>query len=156
MAVCLDLLFVGSGQVVRSETRGGLGMPGDEERMLSYVRENLEGVNTETLEDFRAKNRERHRIEPDLDPGGLLISVGDEEFRHIFRDGEGWNRFRETFPDSDGTLRFSRVGFDRGVTQALIYAGQQFDWNTGSSGFRLFSKSGGAWTEAGRAGSEVS
>lgn len=154
MKACLDLLFVGDKQVVRSRTQSGLGTPGDEERMLSYIRENLEDIAEETISDFLEKNRERHPIEPDLD--GRLIPIGDEDFRYIFRDGEGWTRFRETFPDSDGTLRLSRAGFDGSLSQALLYAGQQFDWSVGSSGFWLFSKSGEAWVETGRAGTDVS
>jgi hypothetical protein len=124
--------------------------------VLSYLRENLEGLDEETLNYFLAKNREHHPIEPDLNPGGRLVCVGDEEFEHIFRDGEGWARLRREFPESDGTLRFSRVGFDRNVTQAMLYAGQQFDWNIGSGGFRLFSMLDREWTEAGRVGSWIS
>jgi hypothetical protein len=156
VALCLDLLFVGEKQAVRAETRGGLGMSSDEARMLEYIRENLEGISEETISDFVEKNRERHPVEPSLDPKGRLVPVNDGEFRRIFRDGDGWNRFRETFPESDGTLRVSRVGFDRGVAEALVYAGQQFDWEAGSSGFWLFAKVGGEWIEAGRAGSEIS
>jgi len=149
LTACLAQLHLGERQVVRSLTRGGLQVTADE-RMLSYLRENLERLDEETLNDFLAKNREHHPIEPDLNPGGRLVCVGDEEFEHIFRDG--WARFRREFPESDGTLRFSRVGFDRDVTQAMLYTGQQFDWNVGSGGFRLFSKLDGEWTEAGRAG----
>ena len=155
LIACLVQLHLGERQVVRSLTRSGLHIPVDE-RMLSYLRENLEELNQETLKDFLAKNREHHPIEPDLNPGGRLVCVGDEEFEHIFRDGDGWARFRREFPESDGTLRFSRVGFDRDVTQAVLYAGQQFDWNVGSGGFRLFSKLDGVWTEAGRVGSWLS
>ena len=78
------------------------------------------------------------------------------EFREVFKDGGGWERFRGMFPDSDGTLRFSRVGLDRDVTQAVLYAGQQFDWNVGSGGYRLFSKVDGAWTERARVGTWIS
>ena len=155
LTACLAQLHLGERQVVRSLTRSGLQVPAGE-RMLSYLRENLEGLDEETLNDFLAKNREHHPIEPDLNPGGRLVCVGDEEFEHIFRDKDGWARFRREFPDSDGTLRFSRVGFDRDVTQAMLYTGQQFDWNVGSGGFRLFSKLDGEWTEAGRAGSWLS
>ena len=59
-------------------------------------------------------------------------------------------------PESDGTLRLSRVGLDRDVTQAVLYAGQQFDWNIGSGGSCLFAKFEGEWTEAGRVGSWLS
>ncbi|MBA2345921.1 MAG: hypothetical protein H0V83_12660 [Rubrobacter sp.] len=156
LTTCLARLHLGERQVVRSLTRSGLQMPGSDERMLSYLRENLDGLREETLTAFIAKNREQHPVEPDFNPGGRLICVGDEKFHHIFRDGDGWARFRQEFPDSDGTLRFSRVGFDRDVTRALLYAGQQFDWNVGSGGFWLFSKLDGEWTEAGRVGNWLS
>ena len=87
---------------MRSLTRSGLQVPADE-RMFSYMRENLEGLAEETLTDFLAKDRVQHPIEPDLNPGGRLVCVGDEEFEHIFR--MGWMaRFRREFPESDGTL----------------------------------------------------
>jgi hypothetical protein len=155
LVACLARLHLGERQVVRSLTRSGLQTPADE-RMLSYLRENLEGLDEETLNDFLAKNRERHFIEPDLNPISRLVCVGDAEFEHIFRDGDGWARFRRAFPGSDGTLRFSRVGFDRDVTQGMLYAGQQFDWNLGSGGFWLFSKLDGEWIEAGIVGNWIS
>lgn len=156
LGVCLGLLYVGAGQVVRSLTLSGRPAATGEGQMISYLRENLEGLKDETLEDFLVKNRDRHPVGPDLDPDGRLVCVGDREFRHVFRDGEGWERFRRTFPDSDGTLRFSRVGLDKGATQAVLYAGQQFDWNVGSGGYWLFAKSRGYWTERGRVGTWIS
>jgi hypothetical protein len=155
LSACLAQLHLGKMQVVRSLTRSGLQAPADV-RMLSYLRENLGGLDEETLNDFLAKNREQHPIGPDLNPGGRLVCVGDAEFGHIFRDGDGWARFRREFPESDGTLRFSRVGLDRSVTQAMLYAGQQFDWNIGSGGFWLFSKLDGEWTEGARVGNWIS
>ncbi len=153
---CLDRLYVGPGQVVRSLTLSGLRGGVDEGRMLSYLRENLVGLGEETLADFVEKNRERHPVGPDFDPEGRLACLEDREFHRVFSDGEGWERFRRMFPDSDGTLRFSRVGLDRGVTQALIYAGQQFDWDVGSGGYRLFLKRDGSWTETCKVGACIS
>ena len=153
---CLGHLYVGVGQVVRSLTVSGLRGDVDEGRMLAYLQENLVGLSEETLADFLAKNRERHPVEPDLAPGERLACLDDSMFHHVFRDGEGWERFRRLFPDSDGTLRFSRVGLDRDVTQALIYSGQQFDWNVGSGGYRLFSKHDGSWTESCKVGAWIS
>ena len=155
LATCLGHLYLGEQQVVRSMTRSGARLPDDEESLEAYLRENLR-LEEQTLEDFLAKNREQHPIEPDLKPDGRLICLGDEEFRRMFADSEGWERFRREFPDSDGTLRFSRVGLNRDVTQALLYAGQQFDWSVGSGGYWLFSKAGGEWVEAGRAGVWIS
>jgi hypothetical protein len=155
LSVCLGKLYLGDGQVVRSLTRSGADVPRDEERLAAYVRENLVGVGEETLDDFLSKNREQYPIEPDLNPGGCLICLDDEEFQRMFSDADSWDRFREKFPESDGTLRLSRVGLDRDVTQAVLYAGQQFDWSIGSSGYRMFSSSGGEWVEVGRVGNWI-
>ena len=157
LTVCLGHLYLGDGQVVRSLTRSVAQMAGEEERLASYLRESLD-LDEETLDDFVAKNREQHLVEPDLNPGKRLVCVDDEEFGRIFRDGDGWDRFRRTFPESDGTLRFSRVGLNSSVTHAVLYAGQQFDWNVGSGGYWLLSKSGsdGEWLEVGRSGSWIS
>ena len=142
LTACLAQLHLGERQVVRSLTRSGLQVPADE-RMLSYLRENLEGLDEETLGDFLQKNREQHPIEPDLNPGGRLVCVGEEEFEQIFRDQDGWARFRREFPGSNGTLRFSRVRLDRDLTQAMLYAGQQLDWNIGAQDVRPGSNCGG-------------
>ena len=156
LEVCLGRLHVGAGQVVRSLTTIGARGGASGERMPSFLRGNLSGLGEETLADFLAKNRERHPIEPDFDPEGRLVCLDDEAFHHVFRDREGWERFRREFPHSDGTLRFSRLGLDRGVKQALIYAGQQFDWNVGSGGYRLSSKRDGSWTEGAKLGAWLS
>lgn len=148
LSVCLEYLYLSDRQVARSLTRSVSQMAGDEARLASYLRESLD-LDEETLDDFVAKNREQHPVEPDLNPEGRLICVDDEEFRRIFRDADGWDRFRCTFPESDGTLRFSRVGLNRSITQAVLYAGQQFDWDVGSGGYWLLSKSDGEWIEAG-------
>lgn len=152
LEVCLGQLYLGEKQAVRSMTRSGMQAPAGEERALSYIRENLRGLEEETLEDFVAKNREQHSVEPDLNPDGRLVCLGDEEFGRVFRDADGWEHFRRTFPESDGALMFSRVGLDRSVTQAVLYAGLQVDWAVGSGGYWLLSKSGGEWSEAGRCG----
>jgi hypothetical protein len=66
-------------QADRSLTRSGLPPSTGGERALSYMRENFEGLSEETLADFLTKNRERHPVEPDLNPGGRLTCLSDEE-----------------------------------------------------------------------------
>ena len=154
--ICLGLLYVGDEQVVRSLTVGGWRGQADEGRVVSYLRENLEGLGEGTLADFVAKNRERHPVGEIFGSEGPLVCLDDARFCEVFRDGDGWERFRGMFPDSDGTLRFSRVGLDRDVTQAVLYAGQQFDRNVGSGGYHLFYKVDGAWAERARVGTWIS
>ena len=82
VTACLDRLHLGQRQVVRSMTRSGLQVPSDG-RMVPYLRENLEGLDEETRGDFLRKNREHHPIEPDLNPGGRLVRVGEEGIQEV-------------------------------------------------------------------------
>ncbi len=156
LEVCLGRLYVGAGQVVRSLTVSGSRGEVDEERTVTYLRENLSGLGEDTLRDFLTKNRERHPVDEIFDSEGPLVCLDDAGFHDVFKDGDGWERFRRNYPESDGTLRFSRVGLDPDVTQAVLYAGQQFDWSVGAGGYWLFSKAGGSWTESGRVGTWIS
>ena len=61
LTACLAPLHLGSRQVVRAMTRSGLQVPADE-RMLSYLRENLDGLYEETLDDFLAKSHEQYQM----------------------------------------------------------------------------------------------
>ena len=109
LTVCLDHLYLGGGQVVRSLTRSGLHGP-TKARTMAYVREKLEGLKGDVLADFLAKNREQHPVEPDLNPGGRLTCMDDGEFERIFGDGEGWARFAGHSPSRMGRCGFRGSG----------------------------------------------
>jgi hypothetical protein len=150
LRVCLHALGIGSKQVVHAWTdqHRSVGSPEDESaRAVAYLRKKLKGLQEETLGDFLAKNKERHLVAPDLTLAGRLVCIADEDLRHIFRDYQGWERFRETYPDSRGTVGFSRVGFNPALTQGLVYAGIQADWLTGQGAYWLYSRSPGGWVE---------
>ena len=70
LTACLRHLYLGDGQVVRSLTRSVAQMSGEEERLVSYLRDNLD-LDEETLDDFIAKNSEQHPVEPDLNTGDV-------------------------------------------------------------------------------------
>jgi hypothetical protein len=157
IAICLDHLGIGERQVVGSLTHEGTDAVSDDEQTLSYICESISpGFSEETLADFLAKNRERHPIEPHLNPEDHLICLSDEESQSMFGDADGWNRFYQAFPESAGTVEFSRVGFSLDVTQALVYAGQQVHWLADSGNCWIFSKSGETWTKEGLLGSWIS
>lgn len=144
IAICLDHLGIGERQVIGSLTYEGTDAVRDDEQTLSNIRESIfPGFSEETLADFLAKNRERHPIDPHLNPEGRLICLSDEESQSMFVDTDGWNRFYQAFPESAGMVEFSRVGFNQEVTQALVYASQQVHWLAGSGNCWIFSKSGG-------------
>jgi len=123
--------------------------PEARERRARNLRSNLKGLQEETLSDFLAKNEQQHSVAPALTLDGQLLPVSEEDLRHIFRDNKGWDRFRALYPYSSGTVEFSRVGFNRTLTQALVYAGKQVDWRMGHGGYWLYARSGNRWVESG-------
>lgn len=153
IAACLDYLGVGERQIVDAMTSHGDHGIGDDEEDLYHARENtLPDFSRETLIDFLAKNRRSYPVDPDLNPEGRLICLSEEETRHILRDEDGWDRLRSAYPGSEGTIELSRVGFNREVTQAVIYAGQTVHWLAGSGNCWIFSRSDGAWIRKGSTG----
>ena len=154
LRLCLSELGIGSKQVVHAYTTLGLARassPEELEQTGRSLRTNLKRLDEETLDDFLAKNKEPHLVAPALILGGQLIPVTDEQLREVFRDNNGWQRFRELYPESMGNVSFSRVGFNIALTQALVYAGQQVDWLMGHGAYWLLQKKENRWKKAGSA-----
>jgi hypothetical protein len=146
----LTALGIGPKQVVHASTNLGLTRASSAEELrqtASHLRHELKKLEEETLEDFLAKNNEAHPVAPALTLDGQLIPVSDEDLRQIFRDNDGWERFRAAYPESSGNVGFSRVGFNAAMTQALVYAGMQVDWLMGHGAYALFAKDGTTWKE---------
>jgi hypothetical protein len=137
LRVCLTSFRISSRQVVRALTSLGLARASSPEELKQtshHLRYQLTELEEETVEDFIAKNMERHPVAPPLTLAGQLIPVAEEDMRQMFRDNDGWDRFRSAYPESTGIVGFSRVGFNAAMTQALVYAGMQVDWLMGHGG----------------------
>lgn len=147
LAICFDRLGIGERQVARASTSDEINTASDKDHIISYMRGNLTGFSEETLADFLAKSRERYPIDPDLNPGGRLTCLSDEEYQGIFEGLDGWKTFHQRFPGSNGRVAFSRAGFDPDMTRALMYASHYTGWLSGISSYLFFSKLNGAWSK---------
>lgn len=150
LRVCLTALGIGPKQVVQASTNLGLACASSAEELKQtslHLRSKMKKLEEQTVEDFLTKNMEAHAVAPALTLDGQLIPVSSEDLGHMFRDDEGWERFRAAYPESSGTVGFSRVGFNGALTQALIYAGMQVGWLMGYGAFSLFEKDGSTWNE---------
>jgi len=156
LAICFDRLRIGERQIAGALTSDEINRASDKDHIVSYMRGNLTGFNEETLTDFLAKSCERHPVDPDLNPGGRLTCLSDEELQSIFEDLDGWKKFYLRFPESKGIVKFSRVGFDRDMTQALVYARHQTGWLSGISSYWFFSKLNREWGEPALFGGGIS
>ena len=70
--------------------------------------------------------------------------ISENEIDQIFSNG-GWKEFYRRYPTSRGLISLSRVGFNKKMTQALLYFVQENGGSTGEGYLILFEKSGGEW-----------
>ena len=155
LTVTLRALGIGEKQIVQATTGLGLGRTAtaaELQKIATQLRSALEKLEEETMEDFLAKNKVSQPIPPHLLFDGQLMPVRSQDLLQILRDRDGWDRLCSIYPQSSGVVEFSRIGFNSGVTQALIYATKQLNKSTGQGGYTLFEKDDdGKWQNIGTA-----
>jgi len=100
------------------------------------------------IKDYKAKNKEPHKLSRALDLKINYLLVGRREFNSYFEGGrvdEGWQAFYGKYSDSSGYITFSRVGFNQSKTQALIYLDLHCGELCGVGGHIFLSKEKGEW-----------
>jgi hypothetical protein len=88
----------------------------------------------------------RHPINPYLKFKLSHILITDAEIDQIFRNG-GWEEFYRLYPNSRGLVSFSRVGFNRNETQALLYFEHWYGEDAGEGYLVLLKKTQGEWKQ---------
>jgi hypothetical protein len=74
-----------------------------------------------------------------------VVIISNERFRNIFDNG-GWPRFYSEYPNSSTICAFSKVVFNAGKTQALLYFERSFDFGKGGVGeYILLKKQDDGW-----------
>lgn len=93
--------------------------------MFEEMRREHPDLSSETTESFVAKNEKPYPLSPKFktDFAVMLVNRTEEEkfFNEryeLFKDGK---KIKVKFKDTDGVCSFSRVGFNRERTQALVY-----------------------------------
>lgn len=78
------------------------------------------------------------------------VLVTDQEIERIFKGqvDDGWNEFFQQYPTSRGLVWFSRVGFNRRMTQALLYFTFECSPGDAEGYLILFDKQAGGWKES--------
>jgi hypothetical protein len=114
-----------------------------------YIYGRISGLSRGTANNFLRK-REPVRLSDDffnVDVKCIVMSKGEE--KQVFGDSRAWERFYEKYPASSGLIRMSRVGFNRRMTEALVYAENQSDYLAGSGVFYLITKEDKVWRVSG-------
>jgi hypothetical protein len=77
----------------------------------------------ETLLDFNKNFIITDTLRNDFNVKKKIILLSQKEIHRIFSDPntDGWNIFYKQYPKTQGITTFSRVGYNKNKTQALIY-----------------------------------
>ena len=131
--------------VIRDHTSGSR-IGSDLKKTLEWIAREMPEVEQETLDSFWIKNGQSHPLSDFFDPTIAVALFSEEEVRDIFHEGAGWEEFYVKYPFSQGIMVLSRVGFNSGMDQALVYLANEAEDSIGAGYYVLLTKEDGIWT----------
>ena len=109
----------------------------------------IDEIGYDTLENFEAKNVNPVTLEYkfNLINRYLLIKKIDEFERYRIEEKgrDFWGEFHSFYPAGSGIISFSRVGFNRKKSKALVYVGSQSGPLSGIGGLIYLERVNGTW-----------
>lgn len=121
----------------------------DELEYKNFKRD-LKTLKKETFDDFILKNSIPDTITNQFKNIKFeVLILSDSCIQSIFSQDDGWDIFYKKYGKTQGMLTFSRVGFDKNHSQALVYYGNQSDWLAGAGYYVVYDKKDGIWVETG-------
>lgn len=115
----------------------------------SIINEALRELSDETYEDFKVKTEKQASLEKKFPTRNNYTLISLEElkksFAYVFDDDINWDKFYQTHPKSRGIYTFSRVGFNRNGSQALVFVTNWCRSLCGEGIFYLLEKENGEW-----------
>jgi hypothetical protein len=96
------------------------------------------------MSDYEAKNREPSPLTDSFRLKIKHVVVSHEEIEQALKNG-GWQGFYAKYPESGGYIAFSRVGFNAGMDQSLVYFEHWCGGLCGSGIYLLLTKETDGW-----------
>jgi hypothetical protein len=145
-AYLLPQMYRNKGYVIMASTATSAIGVENTTQTLDYILQNMHGVAPETVESFRARNDMAYPIRPNMDLGSPYTLLSQAARNKIFSQNQsGWEIFYNRYPQAPGITSLSRVGFNAGFDQALVYIGTQSNWLAGAGYYILLKKADGVW-----------
>ena len=145
-AELLQKLYATSSYVIMDTTATSPSGVEDTDSTLDLIVQDMRAVDQQTVDSFRDRNDAAHSIRPDMDLGSAYVLLSQVEMSRIFsQNQDGWQVFYDRYPDAPGIINLSRVGFNNGLDQALVYVGTMSHWLAGSGYYVLLKKVNGSW-----------
>lgn len=98
----------------------------------------------ETIQNFTKQNAARS---PVTAPAKTVLKVDllDGKEAQATAEFSRWKKLYGTYPDSSGIVSFSKVGFDKTGTQALVYIANIYGEDAGKGTILFLQKTGQQW-----------
>jgi hypothetical protein len=123
--------------------------PKNPDPAINKLTRSLPQLARETALDFLVRNRISWTLKNEFNLSAEIILVKSYETRRLFDEAasleDGWKQFQAKYPKASSIDTVSRVGFNNGKTQALVYYGYVCGPLCGQGQFVLLTKTGDKW-----------
>ncbi len=99
------------------------------------------------FEDYRTKNKKSEKLERAFNLQYKYILINKKDIGAFFEkvEEDGWAKFYKKYPNSQGKIAFSRVGFNKVKSKAIVYRTNSCGWLCAYGGYIILSKTGNTW-----------
>jgi hypothetical protein len=128
-------------------------IPDEKETFFADLKKSAPALMAETVDDLRARSTEQFVFTRRFNIKHRYVLISEQEINATFdKMGRGWEKFYRKYPGSEGFVTFSRVGFNRDRTQALVYQAYSCGGTCGGGTYYLLTKENGIWKVKGTIG----
>lgn len=96
----------------------------DLDKVFLRFQKEIPNVEKEVFDDLKTKNKQAEQLGAALDIPIKYTIVSKEDLKKSIGEGDPasmWTRFYKAYPNSSGLVSVSRVGFNRNMSQSLVY-----------------------------------
>lgn len=128
--------------LIVNETRiGNVSPRNDPDKVIQFLRKKLpDGMSAEIVDDFQEKNLHSVKLKDCFKVNMKYALVGKDELQTV---GD-WDEFYKKYPGS-GIVELSRVGFNKELTQAVVYVSSTNGSRSGWGYYVFLTKENSSW-----------
>jgi hypothetical protein len=123
---------------------------------LKNIRFKMPLLSSETANDYKANNIEKFEIKYKLSCAVKYEYSTMEEINGVFKNEMGWAGLKKAFPGLIGYFAFSKVGFNKEKTEALIYTEFWCGNQCGEGAYWLLKRKNNNWFVEQKVGTWIS
>jgi hypothetical protein len=121
-----------------------------ENKIVNKIVNEIGNLNTKfIIKDFISKNKSKNKIDKNFlfDISNCKM-ISSKDIDLLFNNNllkSDWSEFFRKYPESTGILSFSRVGFNKQKTHAILYVEKICGHICGTGSYLFYYKSSGSW-----------